>query len=168
MSTGFSGNLGFPLPEDWAFDQISTITVGAGDGAIEIDNNINSGRDSGQNSFNEVPTGTKPDVPFDGASRDAILAELLAYIKSLGDLPEGNVLENPWHYLTPASLDITLQHDALITGLSRAFGMRKALIQTPRAAGGHGAAAHHHGARAAGRPRSGDDAIDADGVDAPA
>lgn len=26
MSTGFSGNLGFPLPTDWAFDQISTIT----------------------------------------------------------------------------------------------------------------------------------------------
>ncbi|MEV4571598.1 glycoside hydrolase domain-containing protein [Nonomuraea sp. NPDC049419] len=131
MSTGFSGNLGFPLPDDWAFDQISTITIGAGDGAIEIDNNINSGRDSGQNSFNDVPTGAKPDVPFSSASRDAILTELLAYIKSLGDLPEGNVLENAWLYLTPASLDITLQHDALITALSRAFGMRKALIQTP-------------------------------------
>lgn len=47
MSTGFSGNLGFPLPKNWAFDQISTITLGSGDGAIEIDNNIKSGRDSG-------------------------------------------------------------------------------------------------------------------------
>jgi peptidoglycan hydrolase-like protein with peptidoglycan-binding domain len=52
MSTGFSGNLGYPLPDNWAFDQISTISVGSGAGLIEIDNNIVSGRDSGQNSFN--------------------------------------------------------------------------------------------------------------------
>lgn len=47
MSTGFSGNLGYPLPKNWAFDQISTIKVGSGDGSIEIDNNICSGRDNG-------------------------------------------------------------------------------------------------------------------------
>ncbi|MGL4570467.1 MAG: glycoside hydrolase domain-containing protein [Clostridium sp.] len=40
MSSGFSGNLGYPLPKDWAFDQISTITIGSGEGLIEIDNNI--------------------------------------------------------------------------------------------------------------------------------
>lgn len=40
MSSGFSGNLGYPLPKDWSFDQISTITVGSGEGAIEIDNDI--------------------------------------------------------------------------------------------------------------------------------
>lgn len=47
MSTGFSGNLGYPLPSNWAFDQISTITVGSVDGKIEIDNNIKSDRDNG-------------------------------------------------------------------------------------------------------------------------
>ncbi|AJG92629.1 peptidoglycan-binding protein [Bacillus anthracis] len=47
MSTGFSGNLGFPLPKNWAFDQISTIKVGSGSGLIEVDNNIKSGRDNG-------------------------------------------------------------------------------------------------------------------------
>ncbi|QXE02278.1 glycoside hydrolase domain-containing protein [Terribacillus sp. DMT04] len=47
MSTGFSGNLGYPLPENWSFDQISTITVENSSTAIEIDNNINSGRDKG-------------------------------------------------------------------------------------------------------------------------
>ncbi|MBW3496248.1 glycoside hydrolase domain-containing protein [Bacillus sp. FDAARGOS_1420] len=47
MSIKFSGNLGFPLPKNWAFDQISTITVGSGSGAIEIDNNIKSERDNG-------------------------------------------------------------------------------------------------------------------------
>lgn len=50
MSNGFSGNLGYPLPKNWAFDQISTISLGSGDGFIEIDNNINSGRDNGQSS----------------------------------------------------------------------------------------------------------------------
>lgn len=49
MSTGFSGNLGFALPENWAFDQISTISLGSGEGKIEIDNNIKSGRDNGVN-----------------------------------------------------------------------------------------------------------------------
>lgn len=51
MSTGFSGNLGYPLPKNWAFDQISTIKVGSGDGSIEIDNNICSGRDNGVSKF---------------------------------------------------------------------------------------------------------------------
>lgn len=47
MSTGFSGNLGYPLPENWAFDQIKEYTIGSGDGAIAIDNNICSNRDRG-------------------------------------------------------------------------------------------------------------------------
>lgn len=47
MSSGFACNIGFPLPSDWAFDQISTITIGEGEGSIEIDNNIASGRNEG-------------------------------------------------------------------------------------------------------------------------
>ena len=54
MSTGFSGNLGYSLPKDWAFDQISTISLGEGDGLIEIDNNISSGKDIGSTSINPV------------------------------------------------------------------------------------------------------------------
>ncbi|ULO04783.1 DUF1906 domain-containing protein [Paenibacillus sp. 19GGS1-52] len=50
MSTGFSGNLGYPLPTNWAFDQISTIKIGSGEGLIEIDNNIASGKESGVSS----------------------------------------------------------------------------------------------------------------------
>lgn len=53
MSTGFSGNLGYPLPSNWAFDQISTIWVGSGDGRIQIDNNIKQGRDPGQSSVSQ-------------------------------------------------------------------------------------------------------------------
>lgn len=47
MSTGFSGNLGFLIPDNWAFDQFATITVGSGDGKIEIDKDAMSGRDLG-------------------------------------------------------------------------------------------------------------------------
>ena len=45
MSSGFSGNLGYPLPENWAFDQIKEYTIGSGEGAIAIDNNLFSGRE---------------------------------------------------------------------------------------------------------------------------
>ncbi|WIE80997.1 glycoside hydrolase domain-containing protein [Curtobacterium sp. MCSS17_016] len=47
MSTGWSGNLGFLLPTNWAFNQISTINVGSGSGLINVDNDIASGRDAG-------------------------------------------------------------------------------------------------------------------------
>ncbi|HDX9614125.1 TPA: DUF2974 domain-containing protein, partial [Bacillus toyonensis] len=47
MSPGYSGNLGFPLPTNWAFDQIKEYTIGSGNGSIGIDKNIKSGRDKG-------------------------------------------------------------------------------------------------------------------------
>lgn len=53
MSTGYSGNLGYPLPRNWAFDQISTISVGSGDGYIQIDNDIQSGRDPGVSAVDD-------------------------------------------------------------------------------------------------------------------
>lgn len=61
MSTGYSGNLGFPLPDNWAFDQIKNTVLGAGTpGAVEIDNNIVSRRDLGVSSV------TRPREPNDG------------------------------------------------------------------------------------------------------
>ena len=78
MSSGFSGNLGCPLPKDWAIDQISTVSLGSGDGLIEIDNNISSGRDLGVSSVHlgnnaagipdpltpSIPTPTPPSLPL--------------------------------------------------------------------------------------------------------
>lgn len=46
MSSGFSGNLGYSLPKNWAFDQIKEFDLGSGDGLIRIDNNLYSGRDA--------------------------------------------------------------------------------------------------------------------------
>jgi peptidoglycan hydrolase-like protein with peptidoglycan-binding domain len=47
MSKAFDGNIAYTLPKDWAIDQIATIKIGSGDGGIEIDNSISSGKDIG-------------------------------------------------------------------------------------------------------------------------
>ncbi|PEM83992.1 glycoside hydrolase domain-containing protein [Bacillus toyonensis] len=56
MSSGYSANLGYPLPKNWAFDQIKEYTIGSGAGLIAIDKNIKSGRDQGQSSVNAKPS----------------------------------------------------------------------------------------------------------------
>ena len=50
MASGYNANIGHPLPKNWAFDQISTKTIGSGLTQIEIDNNICSPRGFGSNS----------------------------------------------------------------------------------------------------------------------
>lgn len=52
LSTGYSGNMGFPLPEDWAFDQICEYGIGSYPGvSISIDKNVASGKYQGFGSF---------------------------------------------------------------------------------------------------------------------
>jgi peptidoglycan hydrolase-like protein with peptidoglycan-binding domain len=54
MSTGHSGNVGFPLPENWTFNQVKTVTLGTGAGAIEVDRNAHRpGTDAGVGSVNQ-------------------------------------------------------------------------------------------------------------------
>ena len=43
MSTGFSGNLGFTIPENWALDQFATVTISSNGKSIEIDKDGFSG-----------------------------------------------------------------------------------------------------------------------------
>lgn len=52
MSTGFSGNLGYPMPNNWAIDQFYEGTIGSGSGSIGIDKDGFSGRDSGASNVN--------------------------------------------------------------------------------------------------------------------
>lgn len=47
MSYGWSGNMGFSMPKNWAFDQFATVSVGSGEGMIEIDKDAASGADNG-------------------------------------------------------------------------------------------------------------------------
>jgi peptidoglycan hydrolase-like protein with peptidoglycan-binding domain len=124
MSYGYSGNLGFRLPPNWAFDQIATITIGSGAGAIQIDNDIASGRDPGQNSVDQFPAGEKLDVAFPKYQEPALAAAMVAYIDSL-DGDNTNIVHGG-----PDDCVLALQeHDALVTGLARAWGIRKAMIQ---------------------------------------
>ncbi|MFK8908031.1 glycoside hydrolase domain-containing protein [Streptomyces sp. YS-3] len=51
MSWGFSGNLGFPLPPNWAFNQIKEFRFGSGADSFDLDNDAHrSGSDTGQNT----------------------------------------------------------------------------------------------------------------------
>jgi peptidoglycan hydrolase-like protein with peptidoglycan-binding domain len=133
MSTGYSGNLGYPMPADWAFDQIATISLGSGDGRIEIDNNILSGRDTGQNTFDPGEYTEHLDVNFDSSLKPALLADLQQYLQSQG-IPErgGNPIEDAAQvYSTTEAFNVMMSFDPLITGLARALKMRKALIAVP-------------------------------------
>ena len=56
MSTGWSGNLGFSQPTDWAFDQFNEPSegIGSGDGLVMIDKLNVSGIDSGVTTVHAV------------------------------------------------------------------------------------------------------------------
>lgn len=128
MSSGFSGNLGYSMPTNWAYDQIVTKTIGSGDGAIEIDNNIASGRDKGQSSFNPPTTPEKDlDVKFDKTWWDQFQKDIRAYMESV-DVPESN-----WYtkWSTTECIDFIMSWDTVFTDLARRLKMRKALIQLP-------------------------------------
>jgi peptidoglycan hydrolase-like protein with peptidoglycan-binding domain len=62
MSYGWSGNMGFPLPENWAFNQIQGVTLGTGDALIAIDKDVwRSGSDPAVTSVND-PAATVDDL----------------------------------------------------------------------------------------------------------
>lgn len=76
LSTGWSGNLGFPLPDNWAFDQIATVTMlGQTPNEWQIDRNVVSGRDPGVISLNNK---IDPNVSFFDWLR-AVEAKAAAY-----------------------------------------------------------------------------------------
>ncbi|WP_432191512.1 glycoside hydrolase domain-containing protein [Streptomyces sp. bgisy027] len=128
MSYAFSGNFGYSMPNNWAYDQIVTKWVGSGDGRIEIDVNIASGRDTGQNSFNPSPsTGSGLDVEFNNIFWEGLRTDIRAYLESVG-VPESN-----WYtkFTTTEAIDFVLSWDNVFTDLARRYRMRKALIQLP-------------------------------------
>lgn len=134
MSTGFSGNLGYPLPDDWAFDQVSTVSVGAGSGLIEIDNDIVSGRDAGQNTYGTEQVTGILDVNMDMSMRGALLADVQSYLLNSMGVPEtgGNQGAQVLTYRsTTEAFDLMMSLDGLVTQLARTFRMRKAIIQAP-------------------------------------
>lgn len=72
MSWGFSGNLGFPLPPNWSFNQIKEFSVSTGSDSFDLDNDAwRPGVDPGVRSIND-PVG-----PADA---------FIAYVQKLYDL----------------------------------------------------------------------------------
>ncbi|ANS65425.1 YkuG protein [Streptomyces lincolnensis] len=134
MSMGYSGNLGFPMPSDWAIDQIKTINVGSGSGLIEIDNDISSGRESGQKSYNPAPAKEDLDVAFDPIFDAELTKDIQTYFQSIGIPEEGP--PDSWlptgktKHTTSYCVQFMLSWDSLFTSLARMLKMRKALIQT--------------------------------------
>lgn len=139
MSSGYSGNLGYPLPDNWAFDQISGFSLSAGGRSVDYDNVIVSGRDTGQGTFTPNHT-ARQDVEFSG-DWDALHTSLLATVKTLTDatgVNEGyaeykkSTASNPLLYYTHSLTDAVnklKQYDQLITQWAQKMSIRKALIQ---------------------------------------
>ncbi|MFF3336189.1 glycoside hydrolase domain-containing protein [Streptomyces sp. NPDC002888] len=135
MSTAYTGNVASPLPEDWAFDQIATLDVGSGEGAVQIDNNIASGRDLGQITYAPPAVATDLDIRFDTSRRAVALADVRNYLRAWG-LPEQGA-GDPTPTSTPvtsaadsttAAFDALITYDAVLTDLARTLRLRKALI----------------------------------------
>ncbi|MFD6175262.1 glycoside hydrolase domain-containing protein [Streptomyces coeruleorubidus] len=129
MSPGFDGNAGRPLPKDWAYDQFVIRTLGSGDGQLEVDADIASGRDTGQGSFNR-PRPAVPDVALDERRVPALRADLARYMRSIGRPDLGGVGGDAGLYTNAQAVEAVQDQDGLITELSNTYKMRKALVQT--------------------------------------
>lgn len=125
MSIGYSGNLGFPLPKDWAFDQIATVTIGTGAGQIEIDKNVVSGRNYGENAVDTVAPALDVLYPA-SVTLDYLTGKLNQwFIDNTSDTQKMEIVRPPRE-----SMQILLDFDTWITEVARQNRMRKSLIQT--------------------------------------
>ncbi|WGW11864.1 DUF1906 domain-containing protein [Saxibacter everestensis] len=124
MSTGFSGNLGYPMPDNWAFNQIKEFHFEDPDPEFRIDKSIVSGRDQGQSS---VSAPAAHDTAFDAAYTTQMTNEIVAWFDQNMTGPQKAVAI---HLDRAANVKFMLQFDALTTRLSRSYNMKKALIQT--------------------------------------
>lgn len=130
MSSGYLGNVGHQLPDDWAYDQFAIRTLGSGDAQLaSIDMDIASGRDTGQGSFNR-PRPAVADVALDPSQVPALSADLSRYMRSIGYPDMGGVGSDARLYSNSQTVDAIQAQDELITKLSNTYSMRKALIQT--------------------------------------
>lgn len=100
MSTGFSGNLGFSMPDNWAFDQFKTTSIGSGDGYLEIDKDGFSGRDYGVSHLTEPKNRiTFPSIQVSDSFSDDLKGPIV------------DILGKPTPlFTTPVGLNIGINH----------------------------------------------------------
>ncbi|KAH7098838.1 peptidoglycan binding domain-containing protein [Auriculariales sp. MPI-PUGE-AT-0066] len=124
MSFGYSGNLGYGLSPNWAFSQFAGANITGSNGVwIDIDKNAVSGRDNGVSSVQCVGG---IDTNFNSDYKSALYDELVLFFQTRDPTNQLGLI----HSLSEA-LDKVLEHDAYITSLANAYGMRKTLVQTP-------------------------------------
>lgn len=82
MSTGYSGNMGFPIPDNWAFDQFHEIKLFPSvDGNFDLDKDAYSGRYAGFQSLDDSAGTQEPMIPT-----DEILKNRYKYLLSMLNL----------------------------------------------------------------------------------
>lgn len=68
LSAGYSGNLGFSMPDNWAFDQFASVTIGEGSSSISIDKDGFSGRNTGVGKLDQSIMIDTDNLNFNGGS----------------------------------------------------------------------------------------------------
>ncbi|MFJ3596109.1 MULTISPECIES: glycoside hydrolase domain-containing protein [unclassified Streptomyces] len=110
MSWGFSGNLGFPLPANWAFNQIKEFRFPNGSDSFDLDNNAHRPKtDEGQGSVDEVVSPSEDFITY--------VRDIYAYARDHG---RGNPNRLVMEYLRHRSYD-NVQWTALIGSPDRDF-----------------------------------------------
>lgn len=118
LSSGFSGNLGFPMPDNWAFDQFATVTIGEGSGSISIDKDGFSGKDTGVGKLDPSVTANIEDLNWgneDSATVEGPMVEILGYQVPLFNF---DMSFSPGDFLTLESdVDFANEEINIIVGL---------------------------------------------------
>jgi hypothetical protein len=118
--------MGYTLPKNWAYDQISTIGVGSGAGYIEIDNNIYSGRDEGQYAIDAPPPADeRPDVLMPSSQWPQLKDEVFLALEAIGEALDVGGPNSREIVVT----DIIYSLDSILTQLSQRFKIRKSILQ---------------------------------------
>lgn len=114
MSTGFSGNLGYSMPKNWAFDQFVTTTIGSGSGRLEIDKDGFSGRDHGVSQL-------------DNKSIDTNVPEEITIASGEDDELKGPTINILGYEVPLFSLNIGL--DAKVAGVETEYNRKENTLQ---------------------------------------
>lgn len=127
MSSGFSANIGNILPRDWAYDQIATITLGSGEGEIQIDKNVSNTIGSDEFDKPEEVCKYLDDVlVVKKEDSDAIIKKATELLEGmLNSIQVAKAVRKPRD-----TANILMHNDITITEISQKYKVRKALIQT--------------------------------------
>lgn len=104
MSTGFSCNLGYSMPKNWAFDQFCELSSFSSSPSFPLDKDAYSGRDAGFKKFDAVSTKTDEEIAQEN---------LRAKVKIARNQYVYNVME-PLGYLNKI-MDMGVEYDKEIT-----------------------------------------------------